>query len=90
MNRASRSRVDKELHPRRVHRRAGRATGISTAAGNAAGLASLFTADTVGYIVGGFALDKSSPDGGKFILLLRRTGRGPWRIAADMDNGNRR
>jgi ketosteroid isomerase-like protein len=48
------------------------------------------TSDTVGYIVGGFARDKTSPDGGKFILLLRRTGRGPWRIAADMDNGNRR
>jgi ketosteroid isomerase-like protein len=48
------------------------------------------TSDTVGYIVGGFARDKASPDGGKFILLLRRSGRGPWRIAADMDNGNRR
>jgi ketosteroid isomerase-like protein len=48
------------------------------------------TSDTVGYIVGGFARDKNSPDGGKFILLLRRTGRGPWKIAADMDNANRR
>jgi ketosteroid isomerase-like protein len=48
------------------------------------------TSDSVGYIVGGFARDRNSPDGGKFILLLRRTGRGPWKIAADMDNGNRR
>jgi hypothetical protein len=49
------------------------------------------TSDTVGYIVGGFARDKNSPDGGKFILLLRRSTRNtPWKIAADMDNANRR
>jgi hypothetical protein len=49
------------------------------------------TSDTVGYIVGGFARDKNSPDGGKFILLLRRSARNaPWKIAADMDNANRR
>jgi uncharacterized protein (TIGR02246 family) len=46
--------------------------------------------DTVGYVVGAFARDRNTPDGGKFILLLRRTGKGPWKIAADMDNANRR
>ena len=48
------------------------------------------TADTVGYIIGGFAMSPGAPDGGKFILALRRSPGGSWRIAADMDNGNRR
>lgn len=46
------------------------------------------TADTVGYIIGGYAYGPGSPDVGKFILVLKReTGRS-WRIVADMDNGN--
>jgi hypothetical protein len=49
------------------------------------------TADTVGYIVGGYAIAAGEPDVGKFILLLKRPKNGgPWRIAADMDNGNAR
>jgi hypothetical protein len=48
------------------------------------------TADTVGYIIGGFATSPGAPDGGKFVLALRRSPGGPWKIAADMDNGNRR
>ncbi len=48
------------------------------------------TADTVGYIIGGFAMSAGEPDAGKFILALRRSPGGPWKIAADMDNGNRR
>jgi hypothetical protein len=47
------------------------------------------TADTVGYIVGAYASTAGEPDIGKFILLVRRARGGPWRIAADMDNGNR-
>jgi hypothetical protein len=48
------------------------------------------TADTVGYIIGAFASRSGDPDSGKFILALRRRPGEPWRIAADMDNGNRR
>ena len=44
--------------------------------------------DTVGYIIGGYARQSGDPDGGKFVLALRRARGGPWRIAADMDNGN--
>jgi ketosteroid isomerase-like protein len=44
--------------------------------------------DTVGYIIGGFSRQSSDPDMGKFVLALRRAPGGPWRIAADMDNGN--
>jgi len=47
------------------------------------------TADTVGYIVGAYASTAGAPDIGKFILLVRRERGGVWRIAADMDNGNR-
>lgn len=46
-------------------------------------------ADTVGYIIGGYATAPGQEDGGKFILALRRERGGPWRIAADMDNSNR-
>jgi len=46
-------------------------------------------ADTVGYIIGGYAAASGQEDGGKFILALRRERDGPWRIAADMDNSNR-
>ena len=47
-------------------------------------------ADSVGYIVGGFAAREDAPDVGKFVLTLRRTASGRWLIAADMDNGNSR
>ena len=42
----------------------------------------------IGYIVGGFAREPGEPDTGKFVLALRKES-GSWRIAADMDNGNR-
>lgn len=43
---------------------------------------------TLAYVVGGFSSAEGSPDGGKFILLLRRGADGTWRILADMDNAN--
>ena len=46
------------------------------------------TADTVGYIVGGYAERAGAADIGKFVLALRRSRGGPWRIAADIDNPN--
>ena len=46
------------------------------------------TDDTVGYIIGAYARESGDPDIGKFVLALRRTSGGPWRIAADIDNGN--
>ena len=46
------------------------------------------TADTVGYIIGAWSSSPGSPDAGKFILVLARTRGEPWRIVADMDNGN--
>lgn len=49
------------------------------------------TADTVGWIAGAFARAPGEPDGGKFVLALRRAAVGqPWRIAADIDNPIRR
>lgn len=45
--------------------------------------------DSVGYIVGTFGAEARADAGGKFILLLRRPGAGPWRIAADMASPNR-
>ncbi|HEX6090148.1 MAG TPA: DUF4440 domain-containing protein [Gemmatimonadales bacterium] len=45
--------------------------------------------DSVGYVIGTFGAEARADAGGKFILLLRRTGAGPWRIAADMANPNR-
>lgn len=45
------------------------------------------TADTVGWIIGAFGRAPGEPDGGKFVLALRRSAVGqPWRIAADIDN----
>lgn len=38
----------------------------------------------VGYIVGGFGYGEGAFNG-KFVLALRRTGDGPWLIAADID-----
>ena len=47
--------------------------------------------DSVGYIIGAFVSAAGSPDQGKFVLALRRpNGRGPWLIAADIDNTNQR
>jgi uncharacterized protein (TIGR02246 family) len=48
--------------------------------------------DTVGYIVGayGFGDTPPVPDTGKFVLALRRARGGPWLIAADIDQTNRR
>ena len=48
------------------------------------------TADTVGYIIGAYSSTPGAPDIGKFILALSRKPGGPWRMAADMDNGNSR
>ena len=46
------------------------------------------TADTVGYILGGYAYGEGTGDTGKFTLTLRRARGGRWLIASDMDNGN--
>ena len=46
-------------------------------------------ADSVAYVVGGYRSAADRPDSGKFVLALRRTSGGPWRIVADMDNRNR-
>ena len=46
------------------------------------------TADTVGYILGGYRYGTATDDTGKFTLTLRRARGGPWLIASDMDNGN--
>jgi uncharacterized protein (TIGR02246 family) len=45
--------------------------------------------DTVGYIIGAFRARAEGPDGGKFVLALRRSPGGRWLIAADMDNAIR-
>jgi len=45
--------------------------------------------DSVAYVIGTFGAEARADAGGKFVLLLRRTGAGPWRIAADMANPNR-
>ncbi|HEX2204387.1 MAG TPA: nuclear transport factor 2 family protein [Longimicrobium sp.] len=45
------------------------------------------TDGAVGYIIGGFARAEGEPDGGKFVLTLRRED-GAWKIASDMDNPN--
>lgn len=44
--------------------------------------------DTVGYIIGAYGPRPGAEDAGKFVLALRRAPNGPWRIAADIDNGN--
>ena len=46
--------------------------------------------DTVGYIIGTYGGTAADLNEGKFVLALRRRPGGPWRIAADMDNTNRR
>lgn len=45
------------------------------------------TAD-MAHIVGGFASEAGKPDGGKFLLVLKKGADGKWMIAADMDNMN--
>lgn len=46
------------------------------------------TAGDLGYILGGYAVEKGAPDVGKFTLVLRRGPDGRWRIVSDMDNPN--
>lgn len=48
------------------------------------------TEGSVGYIIGGFARQKSEPDIGKFTLTLRKGAGDRWLIMSDMDNGNSR
>ncbi|MHB1329909.1 MAG: YybH family protein [Gemmatimonadales bacterium] len=45
-------------------------------------------ADTVGYVIGGYRYPDSAGPGGKFVLALRRERNGPWKIAADIENGS--
>ena len=47
------------------------------------------TEGSVGYIIGGFARERGTPDVGKFTLTLRKES-GRWFIVSDMDNGNSR
>ena len=44
------------------------------------------TADTVGYLVGGYRYPGTVGPGGKFVLALRKDTAGRWRIAADIEN----
>lgn len=46
------------------------------------------TADSVGYIIGGYRYGPGDGDIGKFMLALARHGTGPWMIVADIDNSN--
>lgn len=43
---------------------------------------------SVAYVIGAFSAGEGQPDGGKFVLALRRDAEGRWRIAADMDSQN--
>lgn len=45
------------------------------------------SADTA-LVVGMFAIGISQPELGKFVLVLRRTTEGAWKIVVDMDNMN--
>jgi len=42
----------------------------------------------VGFLVGTYGYGDGKPANGKFVLALRRDGDGPWKIAADIENGN--
>ena len=44
---------------------------------------------SVGYIIGGYTMERGTPDVGKFTLTLRRRPDGRWMIVSDMDNQNR-
>lgn len=46
------------------------------------------TSGDMAYIIGGFASEAGKPDGGKFVLVLKKGADGKWMIAADMDNMN--
>jgi ketosteroid isomerase-like protein len=48
------------------------------------------TADTTGWIIGGYRYGDTPSDGGKFSLTLRRQRGGTWQIFSDMDNSIRR
>jgi ketosteroid isomerase-like protein len=48
------------------------------------------TEGSVGFILGGFAMQQGGPDVGKFTLTLRKEAGGRWMIMSDMDNGNAR
>jgi len=48
------------------------------------------TGGSVGYIIGGFARERSAPDIGKFTLTLQRDDGGHWSIVSDMDSPNNR
>jgi ketosteroid isomerase-like protein len=48
------------------------------------------TAGDIGYIIGEYGPAPAAPDSGKFVLTLKRQGRGPWLIMSDMDNPNQR
>ena len=45
---------------------------------------------SVGYIIGGYATERGTPDIGKFTLTLRKRPDGRWMIVSDMDSPNRR
>ncbi len=44
---------------------------------------------SVGYIIGGYTMERGTPDIGKFTLTLRKRPDGRWMIVSDMDNPNR-
>ncbi len=43
-----------------------------------------------GYIIGAYGYGSNVRDTGKFTLMLKREGDGPWLILSDMDNSNAR
>jgi len=47
-------------------------------------------ADSLGYIIGGFAIKPGEDDVGKYTLTLKKHPRGHWLIMSDMDNDNGR
>ena len=47
------------------------------------------TEGSVGYIIGGYTMERGTPDIGKFTLTLRKRPDGRWMIVSDMDNPNR-
>jgi ketosteroid isomerase-like protein len=50
-----------------------------------------YSADgSTGWIIGGYKGQPEGPDGGKFVLALKKGRDGRWLIAADIDNTNRR
>ena len=42
----------------------------------------------IAYIIGGYAMERGAPDGGKFVLTLKKGPKGRWLIFSDMDTGN--